>query len=128
LSIQVDKFAAAYTDPVSGLQVGWVLFGYFPSIDQVEILRHVCLKDGEQSVEIMRQLLAATQWLVSEYKLKQLQAWNPTEQFLAAARAIDADAQVVYREDSINSIAYYGQETEFQWMENEAYTWCGVNI
>ncbi|KAG9515945.1 hypothetical protein KCU93_g9305, partial [Aureobasidium melanogenum] len=72
-------------------------------------------------------LLAAAQADASEWHMGSVDVWNPSASTLAAAKQLDAGAQVVHREkDSIASLRWYGEGSvdDVQWLDNEKYAWC----
>ena len=84
------------------------------------------LKDSSTAKNIAA-VFAAAQRQAEEWKVKEVQIWNPTSMTLAAAQLLDANVAVVHRnEESIASLLWYGKGSwqDVDWILNEKYGWC----
>ncbi|KAF2691182.1 hypothetical protein K458DRAFT_382753 [Lentithecium fluviatile CBS 122367] len=75
-------------------------------------------------------LLLVAQREAEEWKMEEVEAWNPSSEMLTAARKLDPSAKVVDRDtESIASLKWYpaheGPVAEsIDWIGNEKYGWC----
>jgi hypothetical protein len=75
-------------------------------------------------------LLLVAQREAEEWRMEEVEAWNPSSELLAAAQKLDPQAQVVDRDtESIASLKWYpahdGPVAEsIDWIGNEKYGWC----
>ena len=84
---------------------------------------------SETSVQLVASLLVAAQQEAAKFHLAEVQAWNPTQTVVRAAKlAYPEVAAVVNRESqSIASLKWYGGGPaleEVEWIGNEKYGWC----
>jgi len=77
-------------------------------------------------------LLHLAQKEALEWRMAEVEIWNPTATTIEAARLLDPEAKVVDREsESIASLRWYGDRTgdgkvadDVHWVGNEKYGWC----
>ena len=77
-------------------------------------------------------LLALAQRQAAEWRMAEVEVWNPTDATIKAVRAIEPNAQVIARDQqSISSLKWYGKRTQegpvveyVDWIGNEKYGWC----
>ena len=72
-------------------------------------------------------LFTSAQAQAAEWKMGEVQIWNPTSTTLAATRLLDDSSKVDHREnESITSLRWYGEGSweNVDWVCNEKYGWC----
>jgi hypothetical protein len=77
-------------------------------------------------------LLALAQREAAQWKMAEVEVWNPTEATEAAARLLDPEAKLVQRDkESIASLKWYGEKIKegpvaeyVDWIGNEKFGWC----
>lgn len=77
-------------------------------------------------------LLHLAQKEAKEWRMAEVEVWNPTEATVEGARLLDPEAKVVDREsESIASLRWYGERSGegkvsdyVDWLGNEKYGWC----
>jgi hypothetical protein len=112
----------------------------------LHILRLVIESEGQSSWETSRNgsngvtshqhdaaiaaLLSMAQKEAEEWRMEEVEAWNPSSETVAAAQRLDPNAKVVDRDmESIASLRWYPQHEgpvadSIDWIGNEKYGWC----
>ncbi|KAF2276030.1 uncharacterized protein EI97DRAFT_433442 [Westerdykella ornata] len=97
----------------------------------LHILRLV-VEDGreEDAVDAIAALMALAQREAQEWRMEEVEAWNPSPATVAAARILHPSAEVVDRDtESIASLRWYPPHTgniaeSIDWVANEKHGWC----
>ncbi|KAF2661338.1 hypothetical protein K491DRAFT_701052 [Lophiostoma macrostomum CBS 122681] len=97
----------------------------------LHVLRLVVEEQCEASpTSAIAALLAVAQREAEEWKMEDVEIWNPSQTTVAAAQAIHAGAKVVDRDlESITSLKWFPPHggpvaDEIDWISNEKYGWC----
>lgn len=79
-------------------------------------------------IQAIASLLAAAQHEAFEWKMEDVELWNPLPTTFKAALLIDPEVKVIERDtESIASLMWYGPaelENGIEWVGNEKYAWC----
>ena len=83
----------------------------------------------EEQIQAATAILRAAQYEAAEWKMRDVQIWNPSPLLVSAARNIEPSSQVTHRdEESIASLRWHGINVEdhkkVEWVGNEKYGWC----
>ena len=138
----------AYTETETGDRV-WCIwtrtFGSAESRNTLNILRFVIEDDeifrstqpnsssrsvsNEARIQAGAAILRAAQLEAAEWKMHDVQLWNPTSTTISAAQALEPSSHVIHRdEESIASLRWHGVDPQDQgkveWIGNEKYGWC----
>ena len=81
----------------------------------------------EMHMEAVAACLQAAQLEAAEWKMSQVDLWNPSPTVLAAAKACHPEVELVHRDtESIASLLWYGPKdpNDVEWVCNEKFGWC----
>jgi hypothetical protein len=97
----------------------------------LHILRVVMEDERQQNAaDAIAALLAMAQQETQEWKMAEVEAWNPSEAVTAAAQKLYPSAKVIDRDtESIASLRWHPPHTgrvadSIDWVGNEKYVWC----
>jgi len=118
----------------------WTRVWYNPDKDQskgntMHVLRLVVESDDQdesedhesEHIEAIAALMRVAQEQAMEWRMSEVEIWNPHPRTLAAAAKVLPEVSVTHREEeSIAALKWYGEEDEtaVTWLENEKYVWC----
>lgn len=88
--------------------------------------------DMEAYVPAIAALFRLARKEAQEWKMADVEIWNPNEVTVRAVKSLDSEAEVVHRDqESIASLMWYGERPDdgpvtgyVDWLANEKYGWC----
>lgn len=125
---------AVYGSPGKRVWALWMR-GYYGGIEKIEgntlhILRFV-LEDESSDEEYLtrgvKEIVEIAQKEAAEWKIAEVQMWNPDEKLKALVKRSGVKFEFVDRDkDSIASLRWYGDgnTADVDWVYNEKYAWC----
>jgi GNAT superfamily N-acetyltransferase len=111
-------FTRAYYGPLTKMDNG----------NTLHILRLVIEdeSDTEENARKLKGIIEIAQGEAQEWKLGEVELWNPSEVVMALVKRVGVEFREVERQqESIASLMWYGDaEEEVVWEQNEKYGWC----
>lgn len=125
---------AVYGSPGKRVWALWMR-GYYGGIEKIEgntlhILRFVLEDEGSDEEYLARgvkEIVEIAQKEAAEWKIAEVQVWNPGEKLKALVGRSGVKFDFVDRDkDSIASLMWYGEgkTADVDWVYNEKYAWC----
>ena len=94
---------------------------------QANSLSHGVFNDAK--IQTGAAILRAAQLEAANWKMNDVQLWNPTSTTISAAQVLESSCHVIHRdEESIASLRWHGvdpqDQDKIEWIGNEKYGWC----